>query len=320
MTPLKHPIEDGIVNSWDDMEKIWHHTFYNELHVSPEDRPVLLTEPPHNKENAKSMKTNREKMTQVMFETFGTPALYVANKAVLALYANGRMDGLVLDSGHSATHSVPIYEGYALPYCTHRIELGGQDVTKRLAEKLVSSGYSFSTTAEMDLVRDIKEKLCYVSYDYSEEYSKCEQKSFKLPDGHDINIGSEMFQSPEMLFLGYDIHNFNFRRDLNPLGVHDAIYQSSQAWDLNHRRYMWPNIVLSGGNTMFPGMAERMEKEVISFAPSCMKVKIIAPPERKHSTWIGGSILASLSTFKQMMVTKEEYEEVGPNIVHTKCF
>ena len=320
MTPLKHPIEDGIVNSWDDMEKIWHHTFYNELRVAPQDRPVLLTEPPHNKENAKCMKTNREKMTQVMFETFSTPALYVANKAVLALYSNGRTDGLVLDSGHSATHSVPIYEGYALPYCTYRIELGGKDVTKRLAEKLVSSGYSFSTTAEMDVVRDIKEKLCYVSSDYSKEYSKCEQKSFKLPDGQCINIGSEMFQSPEMLFLGYDIHNFNFRRDLNPLGVHEAIYKSSQAWDLNHRRYMWPNIVLSGGNTMFPGMAERMEKEVTCFAPNWAKVKIIAPPERKHSTWIGGSVLASLSTFKQIMVAKEEYEEVGPNIVHTKCF
>ena len=228
------------------MENIWHHTFYNELRVAPQDRPVLLTEPPHNKENAKCMKANREKMTQVMFETFGTPALYVANKAVLALYSNGRTDGLVLDSGDSATHSVPIYEGYALPYCTYRIELGGKDVTKRLAEKLVSSGYSFSTTAEMDVVRDIKENLCYVSSDYSKEYSKCEQKSFKLPDGQCINIGSEMFQSPEMLFL----QNLNFRRDLNPLGVHEAIYMSSQTWDLlgltSSTLLVSPNLPLTG--------------------------------------------------------------------------
>ncbi|XP_077980002.1 actin, cytoplasmic 3-like isoform X1 [Glandiceps talaboti] len=308
---LRYPIEHGIVTNWDDMEKIWHYTLEKELRIQPENYRVLLTEP------ALNPKLNREKMTQVMFESFNTPGMYVAMQALLSLYSPGRTTGVVLESGDGVTHVIPVYEGYCLQHAVSRLDLAGRDLTDYLAGILCERGYTFATTAEREAVREIKERLCYVATDYDAELqvaNKKVERNYELPDGTEITIGNERFRTTETMFkpalLG--------RKDP---GIHEMIYKTIMKCDVDLRRHLYGNCILSGGNTMYMGIADRMRREIKALVPdSNLRVMVIAPPERRASVWIGGSILASLATFQQMWITKQEYEECGPTVVHRKCF
>ena len=137
--------------------------------------------------------------------------------------------------------------------------------------------------------------------------------TYELPDGQVINIGSQKFRCPEALFkpmmLGKELPGF-----------HEISYQSIMKCDVDVRKDLYSNIVMSGGTTMFPGIPDRLSKEVTALAPSTMKIKVLAPQERKFLVWIGGSILSSLSTFQTMWISKQEYQETGAAIVHRKCF
>jgi actin len=308
---IGYPIEHGIVTNWDDMELIWHHTFYNELRIDPEKNNILLTEAPMNP------KGNREKMTQIMFETFAVPGMYVGIQAVLSLYSAGRTTGVVLDSGDGVTHTVPIYEGFSMPYAIGRIDLAGRDLTEYMMKLLMEGGSSFSSSAEKEIVRDIKEKTCYVALDFDEEMKKSNDQSietqFELPDMSVITVKSQRFRCPEALFKPH----------LVGLGDADGypqlVTRSIGKCDIDVRKELFSNVVLSGGTTMFPGMPERLTKELTASGPAGLQPRVIAPPERKYSVWIGGSILSSLTTFQNMWVRRSEYDENGAAIVHQKC-
>jgi len=311
---IRYPLEHGVVRDWADMERIWNHT-YAELRCQAEDHPVLLTEAPLNP------RKNREKAAEIFFETFNVPALFISMQAILSLYASGRTTGAVLDSGDGVTHVVPIFEGFALPHAIQRIDLAGRDVTEHLQMLLRKAGYYFYTSSEKEIVRSIKETACYLAFDPSKEEELLESEKsakpathkYKLPDGNVIEIGPERFRAAEILFHP-DLVGEEYS------GVHECLVNSIQRADMDLRKTLYSNIVLSGGSTLFPGFGDRLLNEVKHLAPKDIKIKISAPIERKFSTWVGGSILASLPTFKKMWISSEEYEEDGASVVHRKTF
>ena len=308
---LNYPIEHGIVSNWDDMEKIWEYTFNTQLRIDPESRYVMLTEAPQNP------KKNREKMIEIMFEKFKVPAAYVAVQGVLSLYASGRTTGIVLDIGDGVTHTIPVFEGYNIPNAINRHDLAGRDVTDYLRRLLDDSGHRFTTSSEREIVRNIKEKLCYAAIDLDDEEklyrTKNMTRSYTLPDGTVIKIGNEMFRATEVLFnpelIGKEMR-----------GIDQAVYDSIQRTDMDVRKCLFANIVLSGGTTMIKQLDKRLEKELNILKPAKMsQVKIVALPERKYSVWLGGSILSSIPTFESMWIQKKEYDESGVEIIHRKC-
>ena len=308
----RNPLEKGIVTNWDDMEKIWHHTFYNELRVAPEECGVLITEQPFNPE------ADREKTTQIMFETYNIPFFHQCICPVLSLYASGRTTGLVIDSGAGVSHVVPIFKQHALTHAIQRQEFAnGGDLTDFLRKMLSERGYSFTTTADREIARDIKQKLCYVSLDFKKELQDSQSSShierqYELPDGQVITLGDERFRCTEPIFQPAHI-------GMSALGLQDLIHNSIMKCDINLRHYLYSNIILSGGNCLFPGLGERVKKELTASASTGVRIDVKSPPEMNYSTWIGGSILASMADFNRMCISLAEYDEFGPAILYRKC-
>jgi centractin len=311
MLKLNYPTRHGVTTDWKEQQLLWQHA-YNELNATQDQHPVLLTEAPINP------KKNRGKAGEIFFETFAVPALYVQNQAILSLYASGRTTGVVLDSGDGVTCSVPVYEGFTIPHAIQRIDVAGRDVTEHLQLLLRKAGHNFHTSAELEVVRDIKERRCMVAFNI-EKQEKDESEGvdqevpYKLPDGQTISLGAERFRAPEILFNPSLI-------GLEYVGVHTMLHNTINRCDLDIRRGMFADIILSGGSTLFEGFGDRLLSEVRKLAPRDTKIQIWAPPDRIHSTWVGGSILASLATFKKMWLTKKEFDEGGKNAIYRKFF
>ncbi|ERF68865.1 Actin-like protein [Endocarpon pusillum Z07020] len=315
---LKWPLEHGIVTDWDDMERIWRHVYENELKTMSEEHPVLLTEAPLNPIQ------NREIAAQVLFETFNVPALYIAVQATLSLYAAGRTTGVVLDVGDGVSHAVPVYEGFAINSAIRRVDVAGRDVTEYLQTLLRKAGWVFHTSAEKEIVRQMKETVGYLALDPRKEekewargvYPGAEEErtskivEYALPDGQKVKIGAERFRAPEILFDPALI-------GLEYSGVHQMVVDAIQRTDMDLRKNLYANVILSGGATLTKGFGERLLGEVKKLAMRDTRIKIYAPPERKYSTWIGGSILAGLSTFRKMWISIDDWHE-DPDIINIK--
>lgn len=247
-------MENGIVKRWDDMQHLWDYTFFEKMRIDPTGRKILLTEPPMNPLR------NREQMAEVMFERYDFGGVYVAIQAVLALYAQGLSSGVVVDSGDGVTHIVPVYESTVLNHLTRRLDVAGRDVTRNLIALLLRRGYALNRTADFETVRQIKEKLCYVSYDLELDQRLSEDttvlvESYTLPDGRVIRVGSERFEAPECLFQPHLV-------DVEQPGIAEFLFNTIQSADVDVRSSLYKAIVLSGGSSMYPGLPSRLEKEL----------------------------------------------------------
>ncbi|KAI9223705.1 actin family [Blastocladiella britannica] len=320
MLQMSYPMENGIIRNWDDMELMWDYTFRTKLGVDDlTDAKVLLTEPPMNP------KKNRERMVQTMFEKFGFDGCYVAIQAVLTLYAQGLLTGVVVDSGDGVTHVVPVYEGYALPHQTKRLDIAGRDITRYLIKLMTLRGYAFNRTADFETVRQLKEKLCYVAYDLNLEQKLAHEttvlvEQYTLPDGRVIKIGQERFEAPEALFQPHLI-------DLESAGVAEVLFNAINACPVDNRPDLYKHILLSGGTTMYPGLSSRLEKEVrqlyleriLKGDDSRMKkfkIKVEDPPGRKHAVFVGGAVLAETMRNNPLFwIQKKDWDEKGARLL-----
>lgn len=312
---ITYPLDNGVVKNWEDMSHVWDYTFNEKLHVNPTECKILLTEA------AMNPQPNKEKMVQVMFEQYGFEGVYVAVQAVLVLYAQGLLTGVVVDSGDGVTHIIPVYEGFLLKHLVHRLDVAGSDVTRHLIKLLLLRGYAFNSSADFETVRQIKEKLCYCGYDLQIEEQLATETTvlvdtFTLPDGRVIKVGQERYMAPEILFqphmIGKDVP-----------GLAEQLFDTINKADMDTRPAFYSHIVLSGGTTMFPGLPSRLEKEMKDLYLKHVlkgnranlnrfKCRIEDPPRRKHMVFLGGAVLADIMKDKpEFWVLKSEYDEKG---------
>lgn len=309
---LKYPLDadGGVTSNWDDQEKLWHHCFYNELRVAPEEHPVIVSEP------AVNPQANREKLVQIMFETFNVPSLLLLTSVQLAMIPRGMSTGVVVEVGTNHTHVVAVIEGALVPEATLRLDVGDGDLIDYLMRIIAERGYAFTTTAEREILRDIKTKLSFVAEDYTKEMerstlSNAMEQQYELPDGQIIVLANERFRCMEPLFQP----NFVGKDDQYslPLLVAAAISQCP--------RHLWTQLygsVILAGQYVFQGLAERLNVELQRCCPPEVQVKIHSP-ESKYDTWMGGSLFATWAASQgHVYITKAEYDVQGPAVV-SKC-
>ena len=305
---LSHTIKRGFVKDWNLMEKIWDYIFkkkFGKEPIYPNDYNILITQP------LKNLKENKKKIAEIMFETFNFKGLFLAYPTVLSLYAAGKFTGMSLDLGYGTSQFSPIFDGYIIQDNVERVNIGGKDITKYLG-KLLNKNLKEKIPKYM--VNNIKEKSCYIALDYEYELKSVEPFDYELPDGTHIIIDEKRIKCPESFIFNPKL------KWLEEKGIPEICNDLIKKCDSSLRKDLYNCIVLSGGNSMFKGLPERLTKEIKILAPKSMEeeVKVIASPERKNWACMGGKILSSISSFKDALVTRDNYEENGFSIIEKK--
>ena len=303
---IRFPIENRVFTNFEDTTAFLTHIFENEVKVPADKHPLVMTLA------ALTPQSTKEKILEIVMETFRVPAFYPVSPAASCLYAAGVTTGVVVDSGEAGTLVMPVFQGFSMPYFSKKLDLAGKHVNDALKKGLISLGYHLSTSVERDVLRDMKEQLCFVSADPEQEKNAAE-KTFATPDGMELKIAKERFMSPEILFnpslLGVDAP-----------GTSRMIADVVTSVDEDIRPQLASNILLAGGSTMFDGYQERVKNDLMKFLPPSISFQVNAPITRKMSSWVGCSIISSVSTFSQLWISRQEYEEEGASVFAIKSY
>ena len=305
------PIQRGEVTDWDKYENLMHYLLYSEMRVVPEEISILITEGP------RTSRKNREKLTEILFETFNVKRLHIANSSMVGLYSYGKTSGLIVDSGYNVTSTVPVYEGYPLAHASLKINIGGEDLSKNLLSMIQDNlEETYVDIKGRILADDIKEKLGYLLLN-QDDGDDVKDVTYELPDGKKIELSNELYKANEILFNPDE----EVKKENGLLSLKNMVIDSINKCDNEIKSDIKENICLTGGTTLLKNFPEKLKNE-LSDSSEGTNFNLSAEQERLFSTWIGGSIVSSLDNFQFMWVNKKEYNDNGKNllVIDSKCF
>ena len=294
-----NPIEHGTIKDFECFNIIINKIF-EMLGIEPEGQNLVLTEPSLN-----SIK-NRQDLFGYMFETFKIENLFIANQALLSLYSTGKFTGIVVESGAGVTQIAPIFNTRVSSYAVNRIDFGGNELSEYLNRLLSEKNKHFEKKKYLKFLEQIKKEACYVENKYKKHLGEVEPYEFKLPDGNSITIKTERTTVPEAIFrpdlLGKDWD-----------GIHDLFFNSIEKIKEEEQKPLYENIIVSGGNTMFPGFEKKLEKKIKKKFGNNKNARFIHVEDKMNAAWIGGSSFCYTLNIDNDFVSKSDYEELGFN-------
>ena len=303
---LFFPVEQGIISSFDGIERIFDNIFKEELKISPEEYNMILTEPCFNP------KENREKIAHILFDKYSVPALYIANQAVLSLNSTGRSTGISIESGDGITQIAPIFDNFYLPHAAKKIDFTGKALTEFMFS-LLNEGKVQFTEKDKILIKSIKEEVCYVAENYENEIPYVKPYSYTLPDGTKIVIKEQRIKCPELIFSP---NKMNQGKE----GIAEVCNNAIQKCDEDIRRDLYSNIIISGGNTKFKGFEKRFSFEFKKLIPIYRVFEVIDVKDKINAVWEGAKLISKFIQKESSWLTRQEYEENGERILHSKFF